>query len=344
MNKENIKNIFYNFVKDKKVIEIQENRIGHINNTFFIYTKNRKYVLQKISHIFNRKNVCFNIKEIFYFLKNKKDSWKIWESFKILTPVFLADWKICLNYKNEFYRLYEFIENSIVLDEITLENTEDIWRWIWEFYSYLDWFNWNLKEPFDNFHNIRFYYNQYLKLDKNYKYNKNQEEIKIKNWIDSNVNKLEKYADLIEKLPKRLIHQDMKLSNMLFDENWEKLVSIVDWDTFDLWSILIDFWDMCRSFITKVDYNLEIFELFLKGYFSKMKDILTNEEKQNLLLAFEMINLELAIRYFNQYLWWEKVFNLENKEILQKILKLYNTANFLKNNKQNLEQIVLKYI
>jgi len=342
MDNKNIKQIFNNFVKDTEIIDIKENKVGYINNTFFIYTTNKKYVLQKISSIFNRENVCFNIKEVFYFLKNKKKSWEIWKGFKILTPVFLNNWSVCLNYENEFFRLYEFIKKSIVLEEITLENAENIWRWIWEFYSYLDWFDWKLKEPFDNFHNIRFYYNQYLKLDKNYKYNKNQEEIKIKNWIDSNVDKLEKYADLIDKLPKRLIHQDMKLSNMLFDENQEKLVSIVDWDTFDLWSILIDFWDMCRSFITKVDYNLEIFELFLKGYFSKMKDILTNEEKQNLLLAFEMINLELAIRYFNQYLWWEKVFNLENKEILQKILKLYNTAKFINNNKVKLKGIIFK--
>jgi hypothetical protein len=38
MNKENIKKIFYNFVKEDKIIEIKENKIGHINNTFFIKT------------------------------------------------------------------------------------------------------------------------------------------------------------------------------------------------------------------------------------------------------------------------------------------------------------------
>jgi hypothetical protein len=59
---------------------------------------------------------------------------------------------------------------------------------------------------------------------------------------------------------------------------------------------------MCRSFFTKVNYNLEIFELFLNAYFTEMEDIFSFEEKQNLFLAFEMINLELAIRYFTQYL------------------------------------------
>jgi hypothetical protein len=59
---------------------------------------------------------------------------------------------------------------------------------------------------------------------------------------------------------------------------------------------------MCRSFFGKMNYDLEIFELFLQGYFTKIKDILIKEEKQNLFLAFEMINLELAVRYYTQYL------------------------------------------
>jgi hypothetical protein len=59
---------------------------------------------------------------------------------------------------------------------------------------------------------------------------------------------------------------------------------------------------MCRSFFGKINYNLDIFELFLKGYFSQTKEIFSLEEKQNLFLAFEIINLELAVRYFTQYL------------------------------------------
>jgi aminoglycoside phosphotransferase (APT) family kinase protein len=35
-------------------------------------------------------------------------------------------------------------------------------------------------------------------------------------------------------LPKRVIHQDMKLANMLFDKSGKNLISVVDWDTIDL--------------------------------------------------------------------------------------------------------------
>jgi hypothetical protein len=59
---------------------------------------------------------------------------------------------------------------------------------------------------------------------------------------------------------------------------------------------------MCRSFLGKINYNLDIFELFLKVYFSQTKEIFSLEEKQNLFLAFDIINLELAVRYFTQYL------------------------------------------
>jgi hypothetical protein len=53
-----------------------------------------------------------------------------------------------------------------------------------------------------------------------------------------------------------------------------------------------------------------------------------------------MINLELAIRYFTQYLWWKKVFNLKKQELLQKVLKLYNTQNIINENKKNILKIM----
>jgi hypothetical protein len=53
-----------------------------------------------------------------------------------------------------------------------------------------------------------------------------------------------------------------------------------------------------------------------------------------------MINLELAVRYYTQYLWWKKVFNLEKEELLQKTIKLYNTQQVINENRNMLLKIL----
>lgn len=342
MNIKKVEEIFWKFKPNDEVLIVESNNIWLINSTFFITTKTNKYVFQKISNIFNEKNVCNNVKIFFNYLKTLEEKNILENTYKILTPVFLENWENYFLENWNFYRVYYFINNSKILNKIDKNNANNIWKWIWNFYFYLKDFNSELKKPLENFHNINFYYKKYINLIENNEKNLSNEK-KISNWIESKKNIIINYSELLEELPKRVLHQDMKLSNILFDEKWKKIISVIDWDTIYYGSFLIDFWDMSRSFLKKMNYDLSIFSLFLDWLFWKIKNYLTSKEKENLFLAIEIINLELAIRYYIDYLSESKIFNLTKKELLDKIFELYETQKFLDENKEFIEKKLKEY-
>lgn len=113
-----------------------------------------------------------------------------------------------------------------------------------------------------------------------------------------------------EKLPKRLIHADPKISNVLFDINSKKPKAIIDWDTIMIGSVLYDFGDMVRSYcnLTEEDevitnnFSEEIFQQLKEGYLSSANYFLKEIEIEYLKYAGEVIIYIQFLRFLTDYL------------------------------------------
>lgn len=86
------------------------------------------------------------------------------------------------------------------------------------------------------------------------------------------------------KLPKRVCHCDTKVNNMMFDEDG-KVLCVIDLDTVMPSFIFSDYGDFLRTGantgdeddkdLDRVNFNMEIFKAFTKGYLEGAKSFLT---------------------------------------------------------------------
>ena len=112
-------------------------------------------------------------------------------------------------------------------------------------------------------------------------------------------------------LPKRICHCDTKVNNMLFDAHG-KILCIIDLDTVMPSYVFSDFGDFLRTAantvaedspeVEKVDFRLDIFEAFAKGYLESARGFLTDVEVENLPYAACLFPFMQAVRFLADYI------------------------------------------
>lgn len=129
-------------------------------------------------------------------------------------------------------------------------------------------------------------------------------------------------------LPLRVVHQDTKLNNVLFDarvgkENPEMLC-IVDLDTVMPGFMCYDVGDAIRTGanraaedekdLSKVALNPEIYKAFIKGFLSEVKDFLTEAEYSTIPFGPKLLAYEQAVRFLDDYLAGDIYYKIEYAE------------------------------
>jgi len=141
-------------------------------------------------------------------------------------------------------------------------------------------------------------------------------------------------------LPLRVVHNDAKIGNILLDEQAEKAVAVIDWDTIMPGYLLSDLGDIARTMAascsedeadsTKVAFRMPVFEAICKGFLPPLRHILTAEERDTLHLAPRWIILEQAMRFLGDYLAGDAYYKirhpLHNLERARNQLALYQSA------------------
>jgi Ser/Thr protein kinase RdoA (MazF antagonist) len=101
-------------------------------------------------------------------------------------------------------------------------------------------------------------------------------------------------------LPRRVVHGDPKISNVMFDG--DRAVGLIDLDTCNTHTVLVDLGDAVRSWCRNgredepEAFHLDRFEAILQGYAAE-GPALTAAERSHLASAGELITLELASRF-----------------------------------------------
>ena len=124
-------------------------------------------------------------------------------------------------------------------------------------------------------------------------------------------------------LPKRICHCDTKVNNMMFDAEGN-ILCVIDLDTLMPSFVFSDFGDFLRTAantvaeddpaIEKVDFKMDIFEAFLKGYLEGTASFLTPVEKENLPYAACLFPYMQAVRFFTDYINGDTYYKIKYPE------------------------------
>lgn len=122
------------------------------------------------------------------------------------------------------------------------------------------------------------------------------------------------YSDIIKdgRMPVRVVHNDTKLTNILFDTVTEKPVCVIDLDTVMPGLLIYDFGDAIRfgansaaedePDISKVHFLPKMYEAYKKGFLDGCGSNITESEKQMLFTGAKLITFEQALRFLTDYL------------------------------------------
>jgi Phosphotransferase enzyme family len=113
-------------------------------------------------------------------------------------------------------------------------------------------------------------------------------------------------------LPERVIHNDTKFNNVMFDDATGHGICVIDLDTVMPGIALYDFGDMVRTAtsptqedgrdLARVTMQFPMFEALVRGYLSTAGGFLSKAEKQHLTVAGKLITYEQSIRFLTDYL------------------------------------------
>lgn len=120
--------------------------------------------------------------------------------------------------------------------------------------------------------------------------------------------------------PIRVTHNDTKSNNVLFDKVTRKPLAVIDLDTVMPGMAMYDFGDAVRFIantasedeadLTKVSFDAGKFRAFCEGYLSQVKNALTKDELDSLVLGAFSITIELASRFLDDYLTGDGYFKV----------------------------------
>ena len=301
---------------------------GHINDTYLIETDTKKYILQRINHnVFkNVDGLMSNIVGVTEHIKTRlqKDGKDVTNA---LSVIYTLDGKPYYFDGENYYRLYNFITDGVSIEtRATKEEfylsavgfgrfqklldgypSENLWDTIVDFH--------NTRRRFENF-KIAMSENKAMRLDSV------QEEVKF--FLDR-----ERYTGIVVdmlasgELPTRVTHNDTKLNNVLIDMNAKRASSVIDLDTVMAGSLLYDFGDSIRSGATtaaedeidlsKVNFDIELFEAYTKGFVEEVGERLTEKEIEYLAFGAILMTFECGMRFLTDYLNGDTYFKIKRE-------------------------------
>lgn len=120
-------------------------------------------------------------------------------------------------------------------------------------------------------------------------------------------------------LPVRVVHNDAKPANVLFDERSGEGLCVIDLDTVMPGSLLQDTGDLIRSMTssagedrtaTEVDVDRDLFAAIMEGYLAEAGDSLVPAEREQLVLSGLWITYEQGVRFLTDHLEGDRYFRV----------------------------------
>lgn len=325
-----IEKVVKEYFNPEKVISIQKFGTGLINDTYIVEFKEIKYILQKVNnYVFQSPiGVMYNIDLITEHIRNRV----IYEGENYRNSTLtLVKSKLNKNFvimnDDEYWRCYTWI------DGITYDSTTDpeifceAGRAVGRFQHLLDGFHTRfLTDNIKNFHNTPYRYETFKDVVKIDDLNRVQECLEEIEFVKARASKMNIITEAIaeKKIPRRVVHNDTKLNNIMFSKDGKKALCLIDLDTAMKGSLVYDYGDALRLGastaaedevdLSKVNINFDLVRAFTYGFLETIKDIIVKEEIDLLLTGYFTITLELGMRFLTDYLDGDKYFALKDEQ------------------------------
>ena len=300
------------YFKPAEVESINAFGNGHIHNTYKVETSWASYIFQRINtSVFTKPDLVIHNHLLL------QDHLQDAVNQKYIIPEIVKTREGKNYYSDEnygFWRVTNFIENSY-----SIEKAEHPTQ-AYEAGEAYGWFIKSLhnidvrlfEETICNFHNFSFRLGQFEDaIAKNIVGKKENIKSEIDFYLQRKNSLLLLEKDIISgKIPPRIVHNDTKINNILFEDS--KAKAVIDLDTVGPGSILYDYGDALRTIANtsiEDEDNLEKVKLqwdnychFTEAFLKETKSILTESEKQNLHIAPILMTYIIGIRFLTDYL------------------------------------------
>lgn len=323
--------IVSHFQMQGTVREIKPLGSGLINDTYKVTTVEADaldYVLQRINHaIFqNVEMLQSNIEAVTGHIRKKlEEKGEADVERKVLHFIPTAEGKTYWYDGENYWRIMTFIPRAKTYETVNPEYSYYAGTAFGNFQAMLADIPDTLGETIPDFHNMEFRLKQLRDAVAADAAGRVQEVRYFLDEIEKRADEMCKAERLFRegKLPKRVCHCDTKVNNMMFDEDGTVLC-VIDLDTVMPSFIFSDYGDFLRSGANtgleddknpdNVNFNMEIFQAFTKGYLESGKSFLLPIEIENLPYAAALFPYMQCVRFLADYINGDTYYKIQYPE------------------------------
>ena len=357
-----IENVVSNFTVEGKVVDYIPFGNGHINDTRLVTMDNGvQYVLQRINkNVFKRPDLLMeNYVGVTKFIRKKIEEMGGDPLREVLNAIPTKDGKpFTIDEEGQYWRLLVYVTDSMSYDQV--EKPEQFYDSAVSFgdfqYMLRDYPAETLHETIVNFHNTPDRYRQLMEAiegDAKGRLAEVTAEVEFAKARREFANTLEN-AHKEGRLPLRVTHNDTKLNNILFDINTGKTLCVVDLDTIMPGYSVNDFGDSIRfgattaledeTDLSKVNFDISLYELYVKGFIEGAKGGLTEGELEMLPIGAIMMTFECGMRFLADYLNGDTYFRVHRpSHNLDRCRNQFKLVSDMESRLDEMKAIVRKY-
>lgn len=350
------------FQLDGKAVSARSHGGGHINDTFLVKTQTGEhyYILQRINTaVFqNAAALMDNIILVTDFLREKIVKAGGDPERETMNVVLTKEGKTLYQNEEGSWRVYRFIDGTMTMQ--SCENADQFYLSACAFGHFqkllADFPADKLYESIPNFHNTK---SRYLDFEAAVERDVCGRAASVAKEIAFVREHKEFAATLVDlqesgELPLRVTHNDTKLNNVLFDEGTGKPLAVVDLDTVMPGLSVNDFGDSIRFGATyaaedepdlsKVNFELHLFECYTKGFLGECGELLTDREKKMLPVGAMMMTFECGMRFLTDHLNGDTYFKIHREnQNLDRCRTQFKLVCDMEKAREQMDKVVEKY-
>ena len=315
-----IREAFSAFGRKGEISSVEQLTAGLINATYIVSTDaGEKYILQKINtFVFkNPDGLMNNIVGVTKHLSDKIEKAGGNPARETLKFIPCEDGKYWhKDAEGGAWRMYIYVDRAHTYNKAENADTlRSAGKSFGRFMKLLaDYPADTLYETIVNFHNTPSRYRDFLEAVEKDTAGRRAEVEKEIAFVTAREADTHRLTDLLAKgeLPLRVTHNDTKLNNVLFDDELDESICVIDLDTIMPGLSLYDFGDSIRSGansakedetdLAKIYVDLDLFAGYTDGYLSETAESLNDKEIENLAFGAKLMTFECGIRFLTDYL------------------------------------------
>ena len=336
---------------------------GHINDTFMVWREDhsKRFILQRINTdtFTNPVGLMENVCGVTRHLRAKILAEGGDPARETLNVIPTLSGSTCyLDADGGAWRAYDFVEDTICLQQVGSETDfRTVAETLGKFQNQLeDYPASTLHETIARFHDTP---NRYANFEKALAADALGRAKNITSEIEFIHAREQDCHVLLDQLaageiPLRVTHNDTKINNVLIDATTGKGICVIDLDTVMPGLSAYDFGDSIRfganhcaedeADLSKVNFSMELFEIYTKGFLQAAGEAFTPLEKQTLPWGAKLMTMECGMRFLSDYLEGDHYFhiNYETQNLNRARTQFKLTAD-MERNWDAMQKVIEKY-